>query len=81
MKKDGGTAFPYIATVAGSRGMSLRDYFAATALQGLISRIGAGRPDSETIERDGTKSGKTAAIDFSEAAYQYADAMLAERDK
>lgn len=40
MKKDGGPAFPYgqrNITEQSSEGMSLRDYFAAAALQGFIA--------------------------------------------
>ena len=42
-------AFPY--TGAGSEGMSLRDYFAAAALQGMLSENGGGalcNPDLAT---------------------------------
>jgi hypothetical protein len=71
-KKDGGPAFPNVyqqfdrsgepqgnVVIAG---MSLRDYFAASALPGLI----------EQLFMCGQK-------DVSEAAYKYADAMLAAR--
>ena len=50
---------------SGHQGMSLRDYFAAAALTGLISFDG------------GSGSGITDAID----AYCFADAMLKEREK
>jgi hypothetical protein len=71
---DGGSAFPWppVGTgdprdgmAGGSSGMSLRDYFAAAALQGLLA-----------------ESHSMGMIDCdARAAYQYADAMLAERAK
>jgi hypothetical protein len=41
MKKDGGSAFPIFLDGGIERGMSLRDYFAAAAMQGLMARFGA----------------------------------------
>lgn len=49
----------------GNKGMSLRDYFAAKAMQGLVS----------IDDLDMTPS------DYARWAYQQADAMLAEREK
>ncbi len=55
------------------QGMDLRDYFAAKALQGLISSIGE------------WSSGYPEAVDFSEAvshdAYWIADRMMEAREK
>jgi hypothetical protein len=62
-------AFPWTKTIDGSlphQGMTLRDYFAAKAMQGLLAA------DVERVlsfERS------------SEIAYKHADAMLAERNK
>jgi len=50
-------------------GMSLRDYFAGQALQGLLC-MGYGKADGP----DGIKYG-------AETAYKFADAMIAERVK
>lgn len=69
--KDGGPAFPEsyigddIPNIGIGGGMSLRDWFAGMALQGLLAceESGVG------IER------------FAEASYKFADAMLAEREK
>jgi len=47
----------------GHLGMTLRDYFAAAALQGLLSDSNTGGSDSQ----------------FAESAYAYADAMLKAR--
>ena len=68
---DGGPAFPVdISCYDGDRrklyGLSLRDYFAAAALQGLI---GCDYDDGPTWE------------DFVAQSYQLADAMIAERAK
>lgn len=68
--KDGGPAFPIEAFNGWGQpfeGMTLRDYFAAKAMQGMIARTSWG------IEDD--------AGDIAGEAYGYADAMLAEREK
>lgn len=57
-------AFPSSASLSQS-GMSLRDYFAAKALSGLISHPATQGPPSE----------------FAVYCYKIADAMLAERAK
>jgi len=61
-KQTGGPAFP-----AGTafQGMTLRDYFAAKAMQGLIAGWPVGLPPADNV---------------APAAYQYADAMLKARD-
>lgn len=63
-KDNGGPAFPS----AGYRdnGMTLRDYFAAKAMQAEIARSTRGVEDSER--------------DIVESAYDYADAMLEARE-
>ena len=76
MKDDGGPAFPRPAyTTYGHpggakdhpavKGMSLRDYFAGQALQGMMAN-----PEKDYY-----------AVDAAREAYAYADAMLAERSK
>lgn len=72
---NGGPAFPHLDLYAGAgnsqptptqyNGMSLRDYFAGQALAGYLAH-----PDSEINMTFVAKW-----------AYQYADAMLAERQK
>jgi hypothetical protein len=67
---DGGPAFPNVPDGAGDRwadwdvGMSLRDYFAATALKTLDDAIVANDEDREMIAK---------------RSYQMADAMLKAR--
>lgn len=77
--KTGGPAFPqiesetvgargeYRARVYSDGGMTMRDYFAAKAMQALITA-----PDDEPFDR---------IAEIPEYAYQIADAMLAERAK
>ena len=75
--KDGGPAFPthkqhWVSAdglsggaISGSTGLSLRDYFAAAALTGLL----ANQNRSAVVEN------------FATGAYIYADAMLATRSR
>lgn len=73
MSKDGGPAFPHFRTqpdglvqVLPQGGMTLRDYFAAKALQGFVA-------SPEYVD---------ASIDDVVAdCYSYADAMLKAREK
>jgi hypothetical protein len=72
MKDTGGPAFPLPGelglglTPKEMRGMTLRDYFAAKAMQGMLS---ASNPILTKI------------ADIAEGAYAMADVMLAERSK
>ncbi len=71
---DGGPAFPHTGFINEysntELGMSLRDWFAGQALAGIVAK------SPFTIERAGT----TLLVQQSvEGAYDYADAMLAER--
>jgi hypothetical protein len=69
MNKDGGPAFPqYIISNGGAHvdgGMTLRDYFAAKAMQALLSE--------PKVTRD--------LMLYAGAAYDVADAMLEAREK
>lgn len=70
--KDGGSAFPCrkgANPVRAYSGMSLRDYFAAAALQGMFS--------NPSWDAQQVSDPKRAAF----SAYNYADAMLREREK
>lgn len=74
MKADGGPAFPSkhgagIDEQVVNPGMTLRDYFAGLALQGLV-RAHTGRPYHNK-----------AALQHAKSAYDYADAMLGAREK
>lgn len=69
----GGPAFPVQDAASWQgHGMTLRDYFAAKAMQGLLG-----------VAPPGTAVGKSypdANINFAMAAYAIADAMLAARE-
>ena len=65
---DGPTAFPITRPGYETLGMTLRDYFAAAALNGLIS-TGAGNRSKQSMEL------------LPQLAYMTADAMLAAREK
>ena len=69
-KENGGPAFPTVDAnreeVYGTRGMSLRDYFAAKAMQGF------------SVNSDFTENTHREIADM---AYALADAMLEERSK
>ena len=71
MTDDGGPAFPISDTrLVPEAGMSLRDYFAGKALEGLLSSADFG-----------TATVRTTFEHYSACAYHHADAMLAERAK
>ncbi|OWT61987.1 hypothetical protein [Candidimonas nitroreducens] len=77
-KSDGGPAFPVWELNGDGQpemtcfGISVRDYFAAKAMQGWLSSYG---PDDQHPANNGS-------CDFVAAqAYAMADAMLAERNK
>ena len=79
MKKDGGPAFPTTpAKMLGSGepvdcGMSLRDYFAAAALQGYWAQPDEALPPNITHAEHMAKMARV--------FYEYADSMILERDK
>ena len=80
-------AFPHTVEYKGSDcggivphgGMTLRDYFAAKALQGYISARGW-HPDFTYPADFNFDAGKRAADAVAVASYQYADAMLKARE-
>ena len=88
--KDGGSAFPSgveevkypenggaitsIKMQPANKGMTLRDYFAAKAMQGLLSNKHMGDAALHGSAQEWLK-------EMSEAAYEFADAMLAERER
>lgn len=77
--EQGGSAFPIHGVEIGSNpveyGMSLRDYFAAHALAAIIAK---------SPYKSGTLADMRASGDIearTTGAYEYADSMLAERNK
>lgn len=65
-KDNGGPAFPGENPLEFVTGMTLRDYFAAKAMQGMIASYGYLRSEVDVM---------------AESAYDCADAMLKERAK
>ena len=77
-RNTGGPAFPGMDYVAqdgkkNPEGMTLRDYFAAKAMQGLMSRKEQGGFDFAVYEKD--------AMRVALWAYDLADEMLKAREK
>lgn len=71
--KDGGQAFPVPETQWHHHvpGMSLRDYFAAAALQGMMASALPVKSNGKVLESD---------QDYAKLAYHLADAMLSARE-
>lgn len=71
-ENNGGPAFPQILgeryEPMSTEGMSLRDYFAAKAMQGIMSRVDGHHPADTKIE-------------IGQWCYRVADAMLKAREK
>ena len=84
IRSDGGPVFPkrdeYVDPITGRAGitqypgMSLRDYFAAKAMQGLAQFI-------FDAAYEGKKSASEASVMLAGVGYAIADAMIAEREK
>jgi len=70
---DGGPAFGFASGDMVSLGMTIRDYFAAAALQGILS--GADRSTVKYLENMRYPAGE-----MSSAAYNIADAMLKAKE-
>lgn len=71
-KNNWGSAFPWIASDAHSKGMTLRDYFAGQAIAGMLASAyweqnANGNPETERA--------------VTEQAYRMADAMLKAREE
>lgn len=89
MKPDGGTAFPRPAvfspecgTMDGAEGMSLRDWFAGKALEGLTAQPDCRLFDGKADDAVGLATWRVKiAREDAEHCYRLADAMLAEREK
>jgi hypothetical protein len=73
IKDGGGPAFPFEATSLNfaAKGMTLRDYFAAKAMQGLIARESSGAFNFEACPNDPWR--------VAQWAYDVADEMLKAR--
>ena len=79
--KDGGPAYPINMDEFGIQpGMSLRDFFAAAALQGLLSN--SNNVMLMALGRDAEQHNELRTSEtYSREAYEVSDAMLKERNK
>jgi hypothetical protein len=70
---DGGAAFPHPDYLhAGPDGMSLRDYFAANALAGILQMIATGQHELGIVRPTGAQG-------IAHSAYELADALIEAR--
>jgi len=86
---DGGAAFPYSFDVPQeeihfmNKGMSLRDWFAGKALQGLLSKGGKPVYPDElqlALDRGDSVDFYFGSVSLQKVTYSIADAMLKERE-
>lgn len=75
---DGGPAFPCKLTMT-HRGASLRDYFAAAAMQGIVSSIDS-EPNYQRLRGHAAALGLSVSQWIARDAYKQADAMIAARE-
>lgn len=79
---DGGPAFPTPTHNLQNDGMTLRDYFAAKAMQAMLQSGYFGPQVSDALyEGDGKTRVMDKALCLAEGAYEMADAMLSMRTK
>ena len=79
---DGGCAFPCHRDVnpdGNQSGMTLRDYFAAKAMQGWMATYGDTAVHPCSVEHPGVGKQKEYAEEIARCSYAIADAMLAAR--
>ena len=73
MNNDGGPAFPFNYGGFGqNQGMTLRDYFAAQALSGMLAYSNVNHQNGNWVENCTEKG-------VADMAYSYADAMIEAR--
>ena len=75
--KTGGPAFP--RQPGGDTGMTLRDYFAAKAMQGIVSSID-GEDNYQRLRGHATDAWLSVSEWIARDAYKQADAMLKARE-
>lgn len=79
-KQTGGPAFPTPVHNLKNDGMTLRDYFAAKALQGYVSGVLSDMEMSTHVLRAADRKGLSSEEYFAKKSYELADAMLEARD-
>lgn len=78
-REDGGSAFPGESPSDYWKGMTLRDYFAAKAMQGMLANGNAAF--IESVIKRATANGTTQNEELASRAYGVADTMLSHKDK
>jgi hypothetical protein len=79
------SAFPWVQPATGDNGavicygMTLRDYFAAKAMQSLINEMSFQEEADEQMQKLGLREGEFDKL-VAKCAYDYADAMLKARN-
>ena len=63
-----------------AKGMTLRDYFAAKAMQGAITGLASNKEMAMLAQHAWKKAGKTDYEYITNQAYKYADAMMKARE-
>jgi hypothetical protein len=91
MKNDGGSAFPISKVTLSDDGiikhaewicgLTVRDYFAAKAMQGLLANPQFARILKMMLELPTSDTPHDVEKSLAGGAYEYADAMLEEREK
>jgi len=79
MTDDGGPAYPYPSTEIYETGMSLRDYFARGAMQGMMASSPEGGEFPMVADED--MDGRDPCDVVASISYDIADAMLKARKK
>ena len=80
--KTGGPAFPIeVNSEMTCLGMTLRDYFAAKAMQGILSGLSSNKEMAMLAQNAWHKKGQTDYEYVCEQAHKYADAMLKAREQ
>lgn len=79
-KDDGGQAFPLTSRILGHEpGMSLRDYFAAQAMLGIVTGCNTNPVRASVLAKDADEHGCKISESIAAMAYELADAMLKQR--
>ena len=74
-------AFPTDPTHDKDSGMDLRDYFAAMVMQGITNACYSSEEAAGALNEMSDKLGITQPTFIARSAYNYADAMLKERER
>ena len=76
LEKQGERAFPFVTPEFFAPGMTLRDYFAAKAMQAMLAS-----PELMVVVTASEALGENARERITTLSYKYADAMLKAREE